>query len=124
MRYFIDTEFIEDGKTIDLISIGIVCEDGRELYLQSLSFNHAKANEWVKENVFLHLKQCPHRPGSHNLIWQMQDHLQGAPRGQCTFEDPDIHTIGAHADCSWRTRKQIMCEVANFLQPDGEHTPF
>ena len=24
MRYFLDTEFIEDGKTIDLISIGIV----------------------------------------------------------------------------------------------------
>ncbi len=31
MRYFLDTEFYEDGKTIDLISIGIVAEDGREL---------------------------------------------------------------------------------------------
>jgi hypothetical protein len=30
MRYWLDTEFIEDGKTIDLISIGIVAEDGRE----------------------------------------------------------------------------------------------
>lgn len=26
MRYFLDTEFIEDGKTIDLISIGIVSD--------------------------------------------------------------------------------------------------
>jgi hypothetical protein len=25
-KYFYDTEFIEDGKTIDLVSIGIVCE--------------------------------------------------------------------------------------------------
>ena len=25
MKYFFDTEFIEDGRTIDLISIGIVC---------------------------------------------------------------------------------------------------
>lgn len=30
MRYFLDCEFIEDGRTIDLISIGIVAEDGRE----------------------------------------------------------------------------------------------
>jgi hypothetical protein len=29
MKYFYGTEFIEDGKTIDLISIGIVAEDGR-----------------------------------------------------------------------------------------------
>lgn len=34
-RYFYDTEFIEDGKTIDLISIGVVCEDGREFYAES-----------------------------------------------------------------------------------------
>ena len=32
MRYFYDTEFLEDGETIDLISIGIVAEDGREYY--------------------------------------------------------------------------------------------
>ncbi len=55
MRYFIDTEFVEDGYTIDLISIGIVCEDGRELYMQSAEFDAAKANEWVKENVLPHL---------------------------------------------------------------------
>jgi hypothetical protein len=32
MRYFLDTEFIEDGRTIDLISIGVVAADGREFY--------------------------------------------------------------------------------------------
>jgi len=26
MNYFFDTEFIEDGKTIELISLGIVAE--------------------------------------------------------------------------------------------------
>lgn len=30
--YCYDTEFLEDGRTIDLISIGIVCEDGRSPY--------------------------------------------------------------------------------------------
>lgn len=28
MRFFYDCEFLEDGRTIELISIGIVCEDG------------------------------------------------------------------------------------------------
>lgn len=53
MRYFIDTEFIEDGKTIELISIGIVAEDGRELYLISKEYKYKKADDWVKENVIL-----------------------------------------------------------------------
>ena len=32
MRYFYDCEFIEDGRTIDLVSIGVAAEDGREFY--------------------------------------------------------------------------------------------
>jgi hypothetical protein len=55
MRYFYDTEFIEDGKTIDLISIGIVAEDGRELYCESNEIDLSAANDWVKENVITHL---------------------------------------------------------------------
>ena len=56
MRYWYDCEFIDDGRTIDLISIGIVAEDGRELYLESADFDRGKANQWVRENVFPHLK--------------------------------------------------------------------
>lgn len=59
MKYFLDTEFIEDGQTIDLISIGIVAEDGRELYLLNYDCDHSKANEWVKENVLKHLPPKP-----------------------------------------------------------------
>lgn len=57
MRYWYDTEFIEDGSTIDLISIGIVAEDGREYYAISTAFDASKASEWVKENVLAHLPQ-------------------------------------------------------------------
>lgn len=35
MRYFLDTEFIEDGVTIKLVSIGICAEDGRDYYAQA-----------------------------------------------------------------------------------------
>ena len=55
MRYFYDTEFIEDGKTIELVSIGIVGENGSEYYAVSTDFDPSKANSWVKENVLAKL---------------------------------------------------------------------
>lgn len=51
MKFFLDTEFIEDGKTIDLVSLALVAENGAELYRESCEFDPAKASEWVKDNV-------------------------------------------------------------------------
>lgn len=51
MKYWFDTEFIDDGKTIDLISIGIVSEDHRTYYAETTEYNISKASEWVKQNV-------------------------------------------------------------------------
>jgi len=60
MKYFLDTEFIEDffediaGKKrhfVDLISIGIKCEDGREFYEISSEYSYDDASDWVKKNV-------------------------------------------------------------------------
>lgn len=51
MRYFYDCEFIEDGRTIELVSIGVVAEDGREFYAVSTDFDPARAGKWVRANV-------------------------------------------------------------------------
>ncbi len=51
MRYFYDCEFIEDGVTIDLVSIGVVGEDGREFYAVSTEFDAGRAGRWVRANV-------------------------------------------------------------------------
>ncbi len=51
MRYFLDTEFIEEGKTIDLISISLVAEDGRELYCENQDVDWTKASDWVLSHV-------------------------------------------------------------------------
>lgn len=59
MKYFLDTEFIEYGKTIDLISIGIVSEDGREFYALNADCDWSKANQWVRENVLAGLPDKP-----------------------------------------------------------------
>lgn len=50
-KIFYDCEFIENGKTIDLVSIGMVDEDGSELYLVSSFFDESKANPWVRKHV-------------------------------------------------------------------------
>jgi len=63
MRYWFDTEFIEDGKTIDLVSIGIVAEDGREFYAENRNANLRRADAWVRDNVLIHLV-C-HQHGEH-----------------------------------------------------------
>lgn len=53
MRYFVDTEFSERGagSPIELISIGIAAEDGREFYACNRDFRRWHANAWVKANV-------------------------------------------------------------------------
>lgn len=51
MRWFLDTEFNEDGHTIELISIALVAEDGREYYAVSSEFDAERCNDWVKANV-------------------------------------------------------------------------
>lgn len=66
MRYFIDTGFIESGPTkpIQLISIGIVAEDGREFYAVSSDFDPDTASEWVKTNVLSKLGKGRSSPKS------------------------------------------------------------
>lgn len=77
MKYFIDCEFIEDGKTIDLISIGIVAEDGREFYAQNLDCDMWKASDWVKENVFPHLQNFTSLVKFSDLLHHWNDEYQG-----------------------------------------------
>jgi hypothetical protein len=50
-RYFYDCEFIEDGRSIDLVSIGVVDEHGREFYAISTEFDARAAVPWVRRNV-------------------------------------------------------------------------
>jgi hypothetical protein len=56
MRIWFDTEFIEDGRTIDLLSIGLVREDGQVYYAEPEETNYKNASKWVWDNVIPHLK--------------------------------------------------------------------
>ena len=69
-RFFYDTEFIEDGTTIDLVSIGVVDETGREFYAVSTEFDERKAIPWVRRNV---LDQLP--PPS-DQAWRSRERIR------------------------------------------------
>jgi len=60
MRVFFDTEFIEDGKTIDLLSIGMVREDGATFYLENNEADLSRGGDWVQHNVIVHLDWLNH----------------------------------------------------------------
>lgn len=60
MKFFIDTEFIERGHAvpIELISIGIVAEDGREFYaVLADGWSEDHCSDWLRTNVLPHLGQ-------------------------------------------------------------------
>lgn len=93
MKYFYDTEFIEDGKTIDLISIGIVAEDGREYYAISTEFKAKRASDWVKENVLKHLPPQRVNP---------------------MYESPRL----VEESRAWKSRQRIKEDIINFIGDD------
>ena len=51
MKYWIDTEFIDRPGAIDLISIGLVAEDGREFYAENSEVDWSRASRWTLETV-------------------------------------------------------------------------
>jgi hypothetical protein len=65
MKYFLDTEFSERGPgyPLELISLALVAEDGREMYWINGEFDQAHANDWVAANVLPHLTAPYPMPG-------------------------------------------------------------
>jgi len=57
MLYHLDTEFFETPYNTELISIGIVADDGRKYYAENsmADLRLAKRNEWMVENVLAKL---------------------------------------------------------------------
>ena len=69
-RYFYDCEFVEDGRTIDLVSIGVVDEYGREFYAVSTEFDASRAVPWVRRNVLDKL------PSPADRAWRSRERIR------------------------------------------------
>lgn len=127
MMYFIDTEFVEGKQdkrflgikygetkpTIDLISIGIICDDGREFYAISKDFNleeawnrHENKVYWLRENVL--------RPIYEELLEKDQYAKE-------LLTDFSYRTLQTLIDWYGKTNREICTEIMEFtLDPDGE----
>jgi hypothetical protein len=147
VRYFLDTEFYEDGRVIDLISIGIVAEDGREFYACSTEAQLHRVSPWVRENVL------PQLPGYGTPAWMSRAAILEAVAfgGLDRFEEPFIRFDSNpefwayYADYDWvafcqlfgtmmdlperfpkfcRDLKQLSCDLGSPEHPPqlyGEH---
>lgn len=103
MRYWYDTEFLEDGKTIDLISIGIVAEDGRTYYAVSDEATHGKLNRRIRKNDWLMTNVVPSLP---------------KPHGDWNLHMPSKWLFNYHGH-EVKPRQRIAEEVKVFLLSDG-----
>ena len=66
MKIFYDTEFLENGSTISLISIGMVAEDGREYYAvhSGMPVWRMRKSAWLMEYVVPGLPMGDPAPGA------------------------------------------------------------
>jgi hypothetical protein len=51
VKYWFDTEYIDRHETLQLISLGMVAEDGREFYAENAEVDWDKASQWTLANV-------------------------------------------------------------------------
>lgn len=134
MKYFLDTEFLEGTQktwlghtkpTIDLISIGLVAEDGREYYAISKDFNLKEAWNrydikklegtynptntntgytqkvyWIRDNVLLPI---------------YQDKVHGDVRNHITFTYSNMKWLISRYG---KTNKQIAKEIVDFINSE------
>jgi len=69
-RFFYDCEFLEDGRRVELISIGVISEDGRDFYAVSTEFDEREAGPFVRKHVL------PHLPSPSDPVWRGKDQLR------------------------------------------------
>jgi hypothetical protein len=102
-----DTEFLEDGSTIQLISIGLVAEDGREYYAVSsgMPIERIRKNDWLIRNV---LPSLP-LDGRSALDAYLELHPNSYPKPSLEYVDLDLT-----ATCV-KPRQVIANEVRDFI---------
>lgn len=100
MRYFYDCEFVDTGSTIELISLAMVAEDGREFYGANIyaPWHAIIEHEWLKANVL------PSLP-------MVEDH-------ECLICGPML--VPDHANRLWTDTEGIAQGVLDLIGTDDD----
>lgn len=106
MRIFYDTEFLEDGRTIDLISVGMVRDDGAEYYAVSQDATRGTLRRQIRGSEWLMANVVPSLPK-----WSGDANLYAPKRWLFNYSDPCV-----------KPRHVIAREVRGFILavPDPE----
>lgn len=102
-----DCEFIEDGSTVDLISIGMVADDGREYYAVSSDapWDRIKDRDWLVRNVLPSLPMT----GRNSLDKYLANSPNSYPRPGISMVAVDVR------DSRVKPRQVIANEVRDFI---------
>lgn len=114
-RYFYDTEFLENGRTIELISFGMVNEDGEAYYAVNADapWDDVMRHQWLVRNV------VPHLPLANRTA--LDEWLKLSPQSDIKFEptietDPRLDRLDTLVRPGW----VIANEVREFLAEGGD----
>lgn len=110
MKYFLDTEFHEEQNSLELISIGIVAEDGREFYAESSEYDESRAHPWLVDNVLPHLGAPEHRKTRLDIAGRILEFCDPARYGKPEF-------WGHYADYDWVVFAWLFGAMVDL--PDG-----
>jgi hypothetical protein len=113
MRYFYDFEFLEDGRTIEPISVGVVAEDGREYY--------AVFSE-IQEDHELHDRICHHRFLMEHVVPFLpmvprRDHIPNIKQPGTGLSDKGRFALDMNSTLV-RPKRLIRAELLEFLLED------
>jgi hypothetical protein len=116
VRFYFDTEFLDDGHTIELISIGIVNEDGLEYYAVNSEFDEQRATEWLQTRVLNHIPRDFKRKLLCNIRQEVNSFLHGPGRWD-QAEAPEIW--GWYPAYDW----VVLCQMYGPLVNRPAHFP-
>ena len=111
MRYFIDSEFYEDGRTIDLISIAVVAQDGREFYAVSTEARLDRVSPWVREFVL------PQLPPYGLAVWMPRETIKNRLYSFIQGDPPELW--GYYASYDW----VCLCQLFDTMVQLPPHFP-
>ncbi|WP_460514856.1 3'-5' exoribonuclease domain-containing protein [Flindersiella endophytica] len=82
-RLWFDTEFIDDGRTVSLLSIGVVRDDDAAYYAEPAEADRSASNPWVRAHV-LPLLTGPVLPRA-EIAKQVREFAGPAPEWWASF---------------------------------------
>jgi len=112
-RYFLDTEFYEDGATIDLISIGVVADDGREFYAVNQEARLDRVSDWVRQHVLVHL------PPYKGPWWMTRKAIMFGLTAFVREDAKPVEFWGYYADYDWI----VLCQLFGTMMSLPKHFP-